>query len=145
MAQLGLNARQRAANQGDFDLICTAHLRRLAREIDGLVFVAAIETSTGMVLHSINRSVDIDVQELSRAVCHMIRCHRLAHATSGSLNPILELKISTRREVHILRPLRREPLVALHMVVEHGQEGAARARDALSHAALALDSRRGVG
>lgn len=145
MARLGLDSRQRATDHNDFHFRCTAHLRRLACEVDGLMFVAAIETSTGMVLHSINRAVDVDVRDFSQAVCNLIRWHRLAYSASGALNPILELKLTTGREVHILRPLRREPLVALHLAVAHSQEGAARARNALSQAALALDNRRGVG
>lgn len=144
MAQLLLGSRQSPTTKDQFNLACTAHLRRISRDVEGVAFVAALETSTGEVLHSINRSVDIDAMELSAAVCRLVRCHRFAQAAAQSGNPILDLMINTRRELHILRPLRREPLVALYLVVHLGPGRAARARSVLSDVARVLDTRPGT-
>jgi hypothetical protein len=140
MAQLLLGSRQGSTGKDQFDLACTTELRRLSREVDGVVFAAALETLTGIVLHSINRATDVDVGELSAAVCRLIRRYQYALATAQFASPNLDLMLTTRREFHILRPLRREPQAALYLAVQRGAGRAAQARTALSDAAFALDA-----
>jgi hypothetical protein len=120
-----------------FDMACTAQLRGLAF-LEGLTMAAAIETSTGVALHSIRRPSDLDLLAMCKAMADLVRCHAAARVEPRDSVQVIFMQ--TRQHAHIVRPLRREPLVALYVVVEVGEGRVARARVAVADAAFVLDT-----